>query len=59
MRTDRTAAALADAALGLYFSVLLFWDPTAGQSLSGRLDDTRELVADLLAGPATTPPTGR
>lgn len=54
MRTDRDAADLADAALGLFFSVLLFWDPGDGESISRRLDGTRELVADLLAGPAAT-----
>jgi AcrR family transcriptional regulator len=52
MRTDRDAADLADAALGLFFSVLLFWDPSDGESISRRLYGTRELVADLLAGPA-------
>jgi hypothetical protein len=52
MRTDRTAAELADAALGLYFSTLLFWDPATGQSASPQLDSNRQLVADLLAGPA-------
>ncbi len=56
MRTDRTAAELADAALGLYFSTLLFWDPGTGQSVSRQLDANRELVADLLAGPAAAAP---
>jgi AcrR family transcriptional regulator len=56
VRSDRTAADLADAALGLYFSVLLFWNPADPGSLSARLDGTRALVADLLAGP--TGPTG-
>lgn len=51
MRTDRTAADLADAALGLYFSVLLFWDPSSGEPVSHRVESTRELVGDLLRGP--------
>jgi hypothetical protein len=51
MRTDRTAADLADAALGLYFSVLLFWDPSSGEPVSHRIEGTRELVRDLLRGP--------
>jgi AcrR family transcriptional regulator len=54
VRTDRTAADLADAGLGLYFSVLLFWDPTGPEPLSARLDGTRALVADLLATPRRT-----
>lgn len=58
VRTDRTAAELADAALGLYFATLLFWDPETGTSVSPRLETNRELVADLLAGPAT-PVSGR
>jgi AcrR family transcriptional regulator len=55
MRTDRSAESLADAALGLYFSVLLFWDVDGGGSLADRLDATRQLVADLLAGPGSVP----
>jgi AcrR family transcriptional regulator len=56
IRSDRTAADLADAAIGLYFSVLLFWDPNGPDSLSARLEGTRALVADLLAGPTGPPP---
>src|SRR5262245_1578817 len=37
IRKDHSAADLADAALGLYFSVLLFWNPTNPETLSTRL----------------------
>ena len=51
MRTDRSAEDLADAALGLYFSVLLFWNPGSGEPVTPRLDGTRTLVNDLLTRP--------
>ena len=51
VRADRTADDLADAALGLYFSVMLFWTTEAGDPLSDRLDATRGMVVDLLAAP--------
>lgn len=51
VRADRRADDLADAALGLYFSVMLFWTAGAGEPLSARLDTTRGMVVDLLAAP--------
>ncbi len=51
VRADRGADDLADAALGLYFSVMLFWTAEAGDLLSARLDTTRGMVVDLLAVP--------
>lgn len=51
VRADRGADDLADAALGLYFSVMLFWTAEAGDPLSARLDTTRGMVVDLLAVP--------
>lgn len=51
VRADRGADDLADAALGLFFSVMLFWTAEAGVLLSERLDTTRGMVVDLLAAP--------
>jgi AcrR family transcriptional regulator len=51
VRADRGSEDLADAALGLYFSVMLFWTAEAGDPLSDRLDTTRGMVVDLLAAP--------
>jgi AcrR family transcriptional regulator len=48
VRADRAADDLADAALGLYFSVMLFWTAEAGDPLSDRLETTRGMVVDLL-----------
>ena len=54
VRADRGADDLADAALGLFFSVMLFWTAEAGDLLSKRLDSTRGMVVDLLAAPHAT-----
>jgi AcrR family transcriptional regulator len=49
VRTDRTADSLADAVLGLYMSVMLFWSADAGYPVADRLRSSATLVAELIS----------
>lgn len=49
VRTDRDAAILADAVLGLYIAVFLFWTTDADYPVAQRLRDSTELAKGLLA----------
>lgn len=49
VRGDRTAQALADAVLGLYMSVFLFWTTDADYPVADRLRASASLASDLIA----------
>jgi AcrR family transcriptional regulator len=51
VRTDYDAATLADAVLGLYSSVLLFWTTEADFPVAQRLRDAASLAVELLDPP--------
>jgi hypothetical protein len=51
VRTDYDAATLADAVLGLYSSVLLFWTTEADFPVAQRLRDAAVLAVELLDPP--------
>jgi AcrR family transcriptional regulator len=48
VRRDRDPASLADAVLGLYVSVLLFWSTDADYPVADRLATSAELAVDLI-----------
>jgi AcrR family transcriptional regulator len=51
VRSDRSAEALADATLGLYVSVFLFWTADAAYPVADRLVEAGELAIELMANP--------
>jgi AcrR family transcriptional regulator len=54
-RDDSSAESLADAVLGLYVSVVLFWSTDAAYPVADRLRSSAQLAIDLIA-PRTTSP---
>jgi AcrR family transcriptional regulator len=57
VRSDKSAEALADAVLGIYVSVLLFWSAGAGYPVGDRLRSSARLAVDLVAVPTPEPTT--
>lgn len=48
VRSDRSAATLADGVLGLYISVMLFWSTDADYPVADRLRTSAEMAVDLI-----------
>ena len=57
VRDDKSAESLADAVLGIYVSVLLFWSAGAGYPVADRLRASARLAVDLVAVPLREPTT--
>jgi AcrR family transcriptional regulator len=57
VRADRSADSLADAVLGLYMSVMLFWSADAGYPVADRLRSSATLVAELISSRSATEDT--